>query len=896
MKRRKLSPIVNNSTRILPIAILYAWLSQETIQVEAWIHCSPITSSTRGCSSSRTILCSSPVQKQKQEKNPPPSHKGDGGKGGNNNGVISKESTSSDSSTGVDFNDWTAAASGSFGNLLLQMQKKEDKLHTLENVVDLDNEGQSPPSKSSKSDERKKQETPLKTENIEAMKWETARELDEAVKPLSLQEVADTSKFETLQLDSLYQFLLHTPVNIPSRTMPVLSQPDHYVKRIGRDMRMLALNIVAAIDSPDQWKLFATENTGVYPILESIRLGAKSLRKAQEVNQRKDTASSTTEFSWSMNPSEQEEALRAACTACRSIRDLCALSPEVAAVVTDGILRANTAWEGGLMADLYSMLQYANEYTEHPAQTRSLLDENFRTRRRNQRDVRLRCKLYVCQLLLAVALASDDAIEVIRSTDGLADAVLQCSSYAGKEKARRWLRYPGEMVKWLWRRGRKRRNSRRPFMEAANITNDLSGSVQRVANQILAALGYNQWTPKIPGQRGLRILALDGGGSRGMVSVTAVQRLMEKIGDGAEVADCFDIVGGTSTGGIIAFLVALRRETSAEAATRYNQLIKEIFVKSALSTPLMLFTTATYDESYFMSILSRILRDDTMLDSRADPAVPLVFCVTSKMSSTPTYIALFRNYNYAKGELPDSFTVDATKARDELGLPLDLEHPLIRSNSYERKRDWLKSSPGVKPSIDSSRHPGSFRVLQRFALRASTAAPTVFKPVMMGGEIYADGGIVSSNPTAVAIHEARTIFPGIPIELVVSIGTGAFVEQRSAPRIGWDGIIGQIVNSATDGEQIHHILEDILGDPSAMVGNKQASTMTRYFRFNPVIGLPDEFPIDVTDPEKLQRLREITIRYMDEGEQQEKIEEIARILRGQRWTKGVRSVFQRGPM
>ena len=62
-----------------------------------------------------------------------------------------------------------------------------------------------------------------------------------------------------------------------------------------------------------------------------------------------------------------------------------------------------------------------------------------------------------------------------------------------------------------------------------------------------------------------------------------------------------------------------------------------------------------------------------------------------------------------------------------------------------------------------------------------------------------------------AIHEARTLFPDIPIEMVVSIGTGAFIEQKSAPRIGWDGIIGQIVDSATDGEQVHHVLEDILG-------------------------------------------------------------------------------------
>ncbi len=40
---------------------------------------------------------------------------------------------------------------------------------------------------------------------------------------------------------------------------------------------------------------------------------------------------------------------------------------------------------------------------------------------------------------------------------------------------------------------------------------------------------------------------------------------------------------------------------------------------------------------------------------------------------------------------------------------------------------------------------GSFRVLKKYALRASTAAPTVFKPVLMGGEMYCDGGIVGKS-------------------------------------------------------------------------------------------------------------------------------------------------------
>jgi hypothetical protein len=161
---------------------------------------------------------------------------------------------------------------------------------------------------------------------------------------------------------------------------------------------------------------------------------------------------------------------------------------------------------------------------------------------------------------------------------------------------------------------------------------------------------------------------------------------------------------------------------------RYQQLIDKIFVKRALSTPMMIFTTATYDESHFMEILVDILEENSMLDSRADPTVPLVCCLTSKMSSTPTHVALFRNYNYPGGELPDPFIIEPDKAREELGLNINIEHEFIRGGSYRRKK-VVSVVPGVRVS-EGSRHPGSFRVLQRYALRASTAAPTVFKPVM----------------------------------------------------------------------------------------------------------------------------------------------------------------------
>ena len=263
---------------------------------------------------------------------------------------------------------------------------------------------------------------------------------------------------------------------------------------------------------------------------------------------------------------------------------------------------------------------------------------------------------------------------------------------------------------------------------------------------------------------------------------------------GIEVCDSFDMIVGTSTGAIIAFLVGLRRESSQMAKRRYDRLIRRIFVKSALSTPMLVFTTATYDETPFNSIMEEILLDKSMLESRADPRVPYVFAVSSKMGSTPTQLCLFRNYNYSGREKRDPFVMSPEEARAELGLAPFSEITISpNKNLYEPRRPGLC----VPRNNEASRHTGSFRVLQRVALRATTAAPTVFKPVKMGGELYCDGGIGCSNPTALALHEARMIWPNQPIELVVSCGTGAFVEESTAPRIGWDGIISQIIMSAT---------------------------------------------------------------------------------------------------
>jgi hypothetical protein len=168
---------------------------------------------------------------------------------------------------------------------------------------------------------------------------------------------------------------------------------------------------------------------------------------------------------------------------------------------------------------------------------------------------------------------------------GLIEAVVECSSYAPAVKFKRWILKPLNFGRRTIPGGQKKNQTRKDSWLEPGLT----GQVQQSANKLLAAIGHNEWIPKLPGQKGLRVLCLDGGGTRGIAAVTTLRHLVDAMG-GVEVCDAFDMIVGTSTGAIIAFLVGLRRESAADARIRYDTLIKRIFVKSLIG-PIMLATT-----------------------------------------------------------------------------------------------------------------------------------------------------------------------------------------------------------------------------------------------------------------------------------------------------------------
>lgn len=339
-----------------------------------------------------------------------------------------------------------------------------------------------------------------------------------------------------------------------------------------------------------------------------------------------------------------------------------------------------------------------------------------------------------------------------------------------------------------------------------------------MARVVAWALGGVAWKPKQPGQKGLRILSFDGGGTRGVLSLALLKELMKRTGKSSPY-ELFDIICGTSTGGIIAALFGIQRSKVDDAEKLYDSLISRIFgQKSNLK---LVTSNAFYDEQEFEKILRDLCGDELLIDSnRFDCS--RVFCVSTQVNKYPASIQIWRNYNYAPGQ--------------------------------------------------ESRYNGAFRVNTMTAIRATTAAPTFFTPVSFEGGLFSDGALVANNPTAIALQEAKVLYPNIPVECVVSIGTGYYSSRSSKVQgnsvMGWDVLVNQLVASSTDTEDVHALLNDFLPND-------------KYFRLNPV--LQDNLAIDeknmtvLTDLKKLARQ---TWKEIDNSSEAKRFDLLIKTLRG----------------
>lgn len=221
-----------------------------------------------------------------------------------------------------------------------------------------------------------------------------------------------------------------------------------------------------------------------------------------------------------------------------------------------------------------------------------------------------------------------------------------------------------------------------------------------------------------PADRRFRILSLDGGGIRGLYAAHILQRCEAELTGGRLICEYFDMIAGTSTGGIIAIALGLRFPTN-EIVDLYTWDGRRIFPPLPTTWPgrkwrsMKSLGALQLDYRELETALKRRFENRLFGECQTRTVVPAFMM-------PKTEIAVFKTDHHA-----------------------DFEN------------DWR--SP-------------AWRVA-----RATSAAPTYLAGLEdePSGKIFIDGGVWANNPIMVAIIDAMTSYAVSPNQIeVVSIGTG----------------------------------------------------------------------------------------------------------------------------
>jgi len=234
-----------------------------------------------------------------------------------------------------------------------------------------------------------------------------------------------------------------------------------------------------------------------------------------------------------------------------------------------------------------------------------------------------------------------------------------------------------------------------------------------------------------------RMLALDGGGVRGALALGYLARIEAILRERYQrpdlvLRDYFDLIGGTSTGAIIATALAIGMDAEAVRAL-YLQLGPEVFAKKRRWFRRV---DSMYDAKAVEAVLTNVL-GERRLD---DPSVTTGLCVVAKRADTASTWPIINH--------PQARYFEANRA-----MPL---HRVVR---------------------------------------ASTAAPTFFMPEPLdvgAGQIgaFIDGGVSMANNPALQLFLIATLrgFPfhwetGADRLLLVSVGTGFWSNRATSQRV-----------------------------------------------------------------------------------------------------------------
>lgn len=333
--------------------------------------------------------------------------------------------------------------------------------------------------------------------------------------------------------------------------------------------------------------------------------------------------------------------------------------------------------------------------------------------------------------------------------------------------------------------------------------------VGREAQKALTLLG---WADPVKG-RGIKVLSIDGGGSRGLMAIEILKRIEDLCNK--EIFELFDIICGASTGAILAFLLGIKKVPLEECEHTYKKLSLDIFEQNALiGTGKLFWSHAYYDTAKFEKILKKDGGDAKMIDSAKDTSIPKVAAVSTLVNHSLLIPFVFSNY--------------------------------------------------TRPLGSVSQFPQSCKYRIWEALRASTAAPGFFEEFKLGKNIHQDGGLLTNNPSSIAIHEARRLWPDEPFQCIVSVGTGKYKGRSRPSTLEFSSLrekLLKVVASATDTEAVDTVLSDVLPPLS-------------YFRFNP--NMSADIPMDEGRTEMLEQIQFDARRYV--AKEDENFKKCAEVL------------------
>jgi patatin-like phospholipase/acyl hydrolase len=335
-----------------------------------------------------------------------------------------------------------------------------------------------------------------------------------------------------------------------------------------------------------------------------------------------------------------------------------------------------------------------------------------------------------------------------------------------------------------------------------------------------------------------RILSIDGGGIRGILPAQIIVALEKKLqiktnNPQARIADYFDMIAGTSTGGILTCAYLMPDKNNA---TRPRYTAKEA-VDFYMENGGAIFSTSTYQ--FFRSM-------GGITDER--------------YSEKPIEAALMKSFG-------------DTLLSQLLKPCLVTSYDVYESKAHFFRKHLAQESEGRD-------------YLVRDVARATSAAPTYFEAAKITSTSQItypliDGGVFANNPTLCAYAEAHTLKTDGVTEhreaedfFIFSLGTGSASKRKLEHRnvkdwgaIEWIKPLIDIMMSGVS-QTVHYQLKQIYG----AIGKPQ-----QYVRIEPDI-YNASAEMDDASPKNLNALREAGMRNAEAEENNQKLETIANIL------------------